>query len=403
TELRPTGGFIGTYGILKMRDGQVVDFMTDDVYNLDRQSNPKTRPVTPLPMQKYLSQKLWYLRDVNWSPDFKEAAQLAVRFYHEEGGKEKNIDGVIAITPEIISSLLKIVGPLTVGQQTFTAQNLVDLLEWQVEVAYAQQGIAKQERKGIISGLAYKLMENLHNVPLERWPGIIHEIKQDLDEKHILIYSNSDSLQAFLEARNWAGRLALFGGDYLMAIDANLAALKTDLVMKRQMTYELVKKNNGDLIATAKIYYTNQGESINWRTTRYRTYTRLYVPLNSVLMSSRGAMIKEKDARPGEVDIGEELGKTFFGVFIAIEPGETKVLEFQYKLPRAIQNLLAQNAYQLLIQKQAGVQERDLTISLNLGKKIQGWYPTGFNVKANQNNVVWRTKLRADQLFGVRF
>jgi hypothetical protein len=70
SELRPTGGFIGTYGILKLQDGEIKEFNTDNVYNLDRSTQSVIKEPSPWPIAKYLEQKDWALRDINWSPDF---------------------------------------------------------------------------------------------------------------------------------------------------------------------------------------------------------------------------------------------------------------------------------------------------------------------------------------------
>lgn len=402
TELRPSGGFIGAYGILRMKDGQLVDLFIDDSYNLDRLVDPKTRPFAPAPIKQYMTLERWYFRDVNWSPDFRESAELALKFYREESGREEKINGVIAITPDVISSILKIIGPQTIDGQTFTDKNFVDALEWEVEVGYLEKGILKPQRKAIIGVLAYQIIDQLHFITWQDWLSIVHDLRQNLDEKHVLIYALDSDLQQFVELRDWGGRVKDIAGDYLMVIDANLASLKTDPVVERSIYYSLNQDGN-DILATLRIIYVNKG-TFTWKTTRYRTYTRIYVPKGSILLESKGAMIKEKDLRPGAVDIDEEMNKTVFGAFISIEPRETRELEFRYKLPENVVNsFLSQGAYKLLIQKQSGVQDRDLTISLNLGKKILQWSPTGFNVAVDDVKINWETKLRKDQIFEVSF
>ena len=402
TELRPTGGFIGTYGLVTLKDGQIDKFWTDDSYNLDKQVKAKTRPDAPAVLQKYLGIKKWYFRDVNWSPDFKEAAKLALQFYQEESGSKEKIDGVIAVTPEIMVELLKIIGPVKIETQTFTAEDFVDALEWQVEQGYLEQGIPKPQRKAIISILAKQLTDQLHQLPLEQWPLIIHTARTLLEEKQILIYTDDSDLQKFVDGQSWGGRMEGATGDYLTVIDANLASLKTDRVVKRAIDYG-VQMVGDDLVANLKIIYKNQAKSFDWRTSRYRTYTRVYVPLGSKLLEVRGAMVKEKDSRPGEVEAYEEFGKTVFGAFIVIEPGKEGVLEFKYRLPKFIGQQVEQNMYSLFFQKQAGIQVSDLTISLDLGKKIKAWSPWGLGVEARNSQIKWQNPVRQDTEFKVQF
>lgn len=400
TELRPSGGFIGTYGILKVKDGHITDFFTDDSYNLDRFVDAKKRPPTPAPLQKYLHQDRWYFRDANWSPDFAESARTALRFYKEEGGAEEP-HGVLAVTPDVVLPFLRAIGPVTVEGQTFAPEDFVDTLEYRVEVGFAEAGIPRPQRKAIISVLAHELLARFYAIPMERLPSLIGDLRRVLDEKHFLIYSDDADLQQFAESRGWTGRVEPAAGDYLLAVDANLASLKSDPVVDRKMDYRLSRQGE-DLVASAKITYTNRGE-FSWKTTRYRTYTRLYAPRGSVLREVRGAMVKEKDPAPGTADVGEELGKTVFGAFISIEPGETRSLEFIYVLPASVKDQLAQKSYTLLAQKQAGVGDRDLTVRLDFGTKVREWTPAGLSARRIGNAIEWRTPLKKDQIFSVNF
>ena len=180
-EMRPSGGFIGTYGFLTLEAGHITQFMTDDVYNLDRFSPASKRPLAPKPLTRYLDQSRWYLRDANWSPDFPMSAKQVLRFYDEEliyGGKASGhpealppyIDGVIAIMPRAIAPLLGIVGPITVEGQKFTAENFTDALEYEVEVKFDEKGIPRTQRKEIVSELGGALIEKLFALPVSSSP-----------------------------------------------------------------------------------------------------------------------------------------------------------------------------------------------------------------------------------------
>jgi len=84
SELRPTGGFIGTYGILTLQDGDIKEFDTDNVYNLDRSTQSVVKEPSPWPIAKYLEQKDWSLRDINWASDFPTTALKALEIYAKE-------------------------------------------------------------------------------------------------------------------------------------------------------------------------------------------------------------------------------------------------------------------------------------------------------------------------------
>ncbi|MCD4694071.1 DUF4012 domain-containing protein, partial [bacterium] len=120
-ELRPTGGFLGTYGILKVKNGEIIKFDTHDIYHMDMPVEGVLEIEPPLEIKKYLNDK-WYMRDANWSPDWPTSARKIEWFYHEEdkllplknkvNDFEGEFDGVIGVTPELVTDLLSLVGPV---------------------------------------------------------------------------------------------------------------------------------------------------------------------------------------------------------------------------------------------------------------------------------------------------
>jgi len=89
SELRPTGGFIGTYGILEIANGQIKEFFVDDIYHLDSQVINKLNNQIPAPLEKYLNVKEWYMRDCNWDPDFSFSAIDCLNLYKIESNDQK--------------------------------------------------------------------------------------------------------------------------------------------------------------------------------------------------------------------------------------------------------------------------------------------------------------------------
>ncbi len=364
-ELRPTGGFIGTYGILKIKNGDIVSFNTDNVYNLDEPSAEWMTTTPPWPLNRYNAVTTWFFRDANWSPDFPTAAKKALELYYLERGPEKNIDGVIAVTPTFIQSLMELTGDIPVNGISFTPDTFIDTLQYQVEQGYLRQGIADSERKEIIGILSDKILEKILDLPRDQWPDLWNVFKKDISEKQILIYLENSDIQAMVEHENWGGHIRESDGDFVAVFDANLASLKTDQVMDRAMEYT-VQRDGKNIIADLYITYTNTGE-ITWKTTRYRTYTRVLAPQGSHLLKAEGMMVDCKLADEGSVETTDAYGKTIFGTFICIEPGETKSLHFKYSLPKAIYNQFSESSvYDLIWQKQPGTDNYPFSISVDM-------------------------------------
>lgn len=402
TELRPTGGFIGTYGILKVQNGEIVSFNTDNIYNLDNPAKDYLFIDPPEPIKNYLGQTQWLMRDSNWSPDFPTSAQQAEQFYHLENGAEQNLDGVIAVTPTFISSLLKLTGPITIEDTEFTADNFVEILEYEVEKGYLAEGVSDANRKEIIGTLADKLMEELTSLPKERWNELWKTFTKDVNEKHILLYLDDETVQTLIQEQNWAGEVKATTNDYCMVIDANLAALKTDLGINRSVNYN-VNEQDGNFIVDLTLSYTNEGY-LSWKTTRYRSYTRIYVPEGSELITSTGFVDNEPRLGGKEVsaETTSELGKTVFGGFITVEPQTTGTINLKYKLPSSLHDqIIANKLYKLYFQKQPGTPGSDLVLNLNLGREILNYSPLDKTIKNGNNEMQFNSDLRIDREFTI--
>ena len=92
-ELRPTGGFIGSYALLNIGNGKMKGFSISDVYTADGQLKGHVDP--PDAIRKYLAQPHFFLRDSNYDPDFVVSSEKAIWFLQKELGI--NVDGVIGI------------------------------------------------------------------------------------------------------------------------------------------------------------------------------------------------------------------------------------------------------------------------------------------------------------------
>jgi len=404
TELRPTGGFIGTLATVTVASTMAQDLKVSDVYALDGAGSANLKTVPPAPLAKYLSAPKWYLRDANWSPDFPTAAREVIDIYGQEGGAEK-FDGVLAVDPTLAVDLLKIVGNVTIGASTFTPDNVTDEIEYQVEKGFDAKGLPVAQRKDILIALATEVFTRVAALPNDKWQLAVNAFVRALDEKHMLIASFDPNVAAFAASRNWDGAVRAPANDFLMVVDANLAALKTDSVISRAVNYSFKPGTDG-LTATVSLTYTNHG-GFSWKTTRYRTYTRIYVPPGSALVSSSGAMANDKilDPRhtPGHVDTVDELNLRSFGAFLSVEPGETRTLSFTYKLPPSIVSAANAGNYSLTVQKQPGTVAVPLTLNLDFGKKVTSATPPESRENWGDSKYTLSTDLTLDRQFKIGF
>ena len=87
TEIRPGGGFIGSYAVVRINSGRVSILETNGSENLDWDAPDDFNVASPAPLKTYLKQPRWFFRDANWSPDFPTSARYTHWLYRFENGR----------------------------------------------------------------------------------------------------------------------------------------------------------------------------------------------------------------------------------------------------------------------------------------------------------------------------
>lgn len=422
-EIRPGGGFIGNFSLITMRDGDIRSMVTSDSYVVDRlvagHSDYHVNP--PDPLRIYMNLHNWFFRDSNWSPDFSKSStdgiQLMRQQYSYAGQAIPNIAGTVGITTDFLSRMITFVGPITVDEETFTADNVAEKLEYIVEQQYDCGNAPPEEqatcvdvplnkRKIIIQHMTEVLMERLKSLSPSQWPEFFRILHISFAKKEMAMMSVDEKTQASLEDAGWAGVLNPAGSDdVLMTVDANLGAYKTDRVMDKHITYK-VKPNGSGYRATVSIAYTNTATVKDYRTIDYKTYARVYAPLGSTLVGTTGSLATEPRFNPGLFPdtpiIVDDLGMTSFGSYTYVPLGKTQVLTFTYDLPQKVVDAIKRGDYQLKVYKQIGARDNLLTIDEDFGKAVRDAVPAETPVNWGDNKYHFDTVLDTDKEFRVR-
>ncbi len=397
TEMRPGGGFMGVYGLLQVRDGEIIDITTADTYSIDQLVESDEYVVEPpYPIEAYLGLDTWYFRDANWYPDFAESSKTAVQLLRQEysysGQPVPEIHGVIGFTPTVVEMLLEVIGDVTVDGITFTSENFTETLEYDVEFGFKERGVAWEDRKAIINDLVDELMDRLMDVSITELPGLITAFEQMFTQKQIGMYSFDAQTQVVFEDADWAGVLDVDEtDDFLLVADANMGALKTDHAMEKEIVYSIIPSDNG-YQAQVDITYYHQG-GFDWRTTRYLSYTSILAPIGSELISTTG----------DNASAYEELGTMRFGSYISIEPGETGTLSFVYSLPDSVSEAIEDGLYDLTVFKQVGSKQAALTLDLDFDKNLRAAEPSELEDQYGDQTYHVEVQLDQDLEFIVQF
>ncbi len=401
TELRPGGGFIGSYAVVRLDKGKTQILSMQGSESLDKNAELALLGEPPGPIRTYVGVDKWFFRDSNWSPDFSINARKALELYKDEGGlASEDIDMVFGITTHVLEEILRLSGPIAVEGIEFNTDKAVETLEYEVEYGYKERGIAFEHRKDIMAPLMKKIMEQLSVSIFSDTKGLIALFESLAKQKYIMAYSLDAALQEKFVSAGLGAQTLSNTGDYLQWVDANLAALKTDHALERKLSYHFTKQDEGSYIAAVTMTYNHKG-SFDWRTSRYRTYARIFVPSGSYVTS-----LYDSDGRVlshDEIEQGEENGKQWFGAFISIEPGQSKEMTFVYGLPDQIQDSIEKGLYTLVVQKQAGTAAHSLTLDLDFDTTIKAAQPAEAQDIWNDDHYTLDLNLAEDRAFEVRF
>ncbi len=400
TEMRPGGGFLGSYAVLRVDHGRPQILKVEGTEILDNSAPADFQVEPPREMKELIKVKRWNFRDSNWYPDFTLSAAKGLELYKLEKGLAANdIDGVIGFTPTLIEDLLRITGPVNVDGDEFNANNFLEKIEFEVEYGYAERGIEFRDRKQMLSKLSYEVLRKAVREMYRQWPEYLSLIEKMIKEKQVVAYSLNPELQKFIMAKGLAGEMKDSEGDYLLWADANLGSMKTDLALARTLSYELKPDKNGYL-AKVTMHYDHNGV-YDWRTTRYQTFARLYVPKGSKVLAVNGQSV-EKGIKDPFFSTGEEKGRTWFGAFLVIDPGKEKDLTFEYLLPESLVQKIKSGEYQLLAQKQIGTPANQLKLNLDFGRSVYFAEPGESKEFFGDKKYSLTTDLREDRVFTVK-
>lgn len=376
-ELRPTGGFPGSYGVVTFTDGKLTDFFVDDIYNPDGQI--KQPVVPPGPLQHITPD--WGMRDANWFPDFPTSARVIEEFYPKERNGQ-TVDGVITVNPNIVTDILKITGPISMPKYglTLSSDNFINAIQNQIEYV-----ADRAQPKEVLTDFAPLLLEKLRAASSDQWMAIFNSVIAGMDKNNVLMYFNNLQLENFADNQGFAGQLYQGQGDYVMPVISNVKGSKSDAVTDTSLSMTTTFDGN-DAVHTLTITRTHNGGDSKYAfyNKKNPAYIRVLVPTGAQLVSIDGqdqpagygplvnyakigfatnqtlAKWEASAVAQGDgITSYQESGKTEFGFWLLTDPGQTKTVTLTYRVPNAVSN----GAYNLYFQKQPGLVVKDSSIT----------------------------------------
>lgn len=379
-ELRPTGGFISAYGVMKFRNGFFAGLDIQDVFG-DVADHEYVEP--PYPQKQLLDGQFYQgytFRDANYYADFPQTVAEVMKMYRMTDS-ETNFDGVIAVNLKVMEDLLDIVKYVRIGELQFTSGNVFEMLEFSLHnIDYHDiEEVAK--RKSILGPLAKALIKETIFSPF-KWREVSDMVVKNLNEKHIQLHFFNSSLQNAVNEKGWSGTWPQNDGDFLAVVEANLAGMKSDRYIKRDVKYRLqIWEDQGSYTLTGGtiIEMEHFGDYNVPISGQYQGYVRVYMPKGSKLTK---ANVSTHDDSTSE--------HTIYGTIVRLKPGERQTIELEYSIPSEV---FKNKHYSLDLIKQAGTINDSYSVVV---EAPQGTIIDSDDFEGRENYAIWEGNLLRD-------
>lgn len=419
-ELRPGGGFIGSYALVTIDKGRIGNITIHDVYDADGQLKGHVEP--PFVIRRYIPQVHWYLRDSNFDVDFSEDAKNAAFFLKAETGQQVN--GVIGVDLNFVKALLALSGPVYVPgyNQTVTPDNFFLLTESHAE---KNTFAGSTQKKDFLRALFIALQTKLTTTHAVSFKTIL-PLLQAVQEKHI-VFGFSDPLTqdvfdvSGLSSSLWDGRKE--GNNTLLDFtginEANIGVNKANAFVSRKVAQTVAITDDGSVSEKLDITYKNNSKPNQWPGGQYKNYLRIILPMDAKLTSISldgvqqtlvPAVTDPLDYETSgfvppqglEVDTAVEKGKQLYGFLVTVPEQKDREVSIVYTLAQKLNILQPTLSYNGLLFKQPGLDDYPYTFSIVVPNSFSVMQkPAGF--ASDNNSVSTKQLLSGDTPFVVTF
>ena len=402
-ELRPSGGYISTYGWLRVRQFRIVDYDYNGTSRLSPNPPPDELAVA-------LDVPSWWFKSPtpimsawsgSWYADFPSTARMAIWYYEEGENPRTPIDAVIALDLTGFQMLLE-----ALGQVQLADGRTIDAATFR-QVIYGVRANNQLEHKDFLAQIYRQVMSEWQNLSTERSMALLTAAIRAFEQKHLILYFTNPDVQATAELLGWTGTQADGTADYLMVVDSNMgnksnssvvrtitysAAIQADRSLKSRavLDYEYSAQLAAADPAVAPEHYGSQKD--------YFSLMQLYVPVGSQLV--RAANLQSP------ITVDDRRRHTIFATGFVVPFDEQIRLEFEYSVPNAVQEYGLYQRYQLRIQKQLGTraERANVQITLPVGSRIISVTPEPLDVFSLDAPIVeFRLNLLTDQQIEIVF
>lgn len=361
-QLRPSGGFLGTYGLLTVGPSGFQLERFEDVYAL-----PGARSDMPVP--EGMRTRRVYFHLANWWVDFPTTGKTMTELWGTILPRQPGIDGVIAIDLPTIRNLLEVFGPITVPEVNgqLTADNVFERLSYAVEVTYSG-GQSDAGKKDAVVSLAKAVMERLIGLSNDEFVPVMQALATSANEKHVQFYLTDSSAQSAMVAAGWSGAIAPSADTTDLVAVANAVMrrpAKSNLGVTKALDYTVGLNADGSADTTLVLHYKKSADNpLGSLQDRFYDLVRVNRISGTTLRGSKG------------IDtLDDATGLPTFAHYFRLDSGKSTSVTLAATVPDAVRRGDAGTwRYRLLVAKQADLVDTEATITVRVP---EGWKVSG--------------------------
>jgi len=334
-ELRATGGIPGAVALLHVEGGKlslVQQASSSDFPRADA-------PVLPLPAETsglYGDITGQYIQDVNLTPQFPLAAQLAREMWKRQFGT--SVDGVLSMDPVALSYLMTATGPITLPTgDVLTSENVVPLL---LSEAYARYSDPVQQDL-FFAGTASGVFSAVASGALD--PQVLVEaLARAGDERRVYLWSADPTEQARIAETSLAGELPTststapkFGVylndgtgakmDYYLGVEFGVGQAVCRQDGRSTYVVEVTLRNDAPAdAATSLPTYVTGGGIFGVAPGLISTNVAVYAPSEGVFMEAA------VDGQPAGVQTATDSGHAVVQLQSTLSPGQSTTIKMSF-------------------------------------------------------------------------
>jgi hypothetical protein len=370
-ELRATGGFIESVGLLRFNSGKLVSSEFSSSYELDELLNGKVEP--PEDLRQFLGENLWYGRDANWDPDFVNSAKNSAWFYEKQ--TNTSVDLVVALTIPALADLLDSMDGVELADNTLLDGS--NLSSWLTQSQKKLSG--EQSTQPLLQPVVELMLKKIQTPDQVDLVKASQALGASLERADMLVAGVQPKTNTSLSSLGWTGAVlspacptvlsqAQCVVDTLYINESNVGVNSANAQVSRTQTHTTTFQ--GDSIAhTHQINFVHAGQNESWPGGVYQNYMRVYLPQTAELVSVSQDGVNLSDADMVQYPA---QNKNVVGFLVRIQPGAASQVVINYD---EINPMTSQNAltYVFLMQKQPGIAQAPLSVVLD--------YPAGYSLK----------------------